>query len=337
MCFSFYILSFITFYFTKNFGLAVLGMALFGLGDAFRSGTHKAMIFTYLDSKNWQEEKTFVYGRTRSFSLIGSAVSGVLAIVIILIVPNDNYVFLFSIVPYVLDAILIVSYPKFLDVADRKSNASVKQMLANIIGNFRVSKKLGRLIVEEGLSEATYSYMKDLIQPILEIIIVGSGIAVITGLTSEQNLKVMLGAVYVILNLSGAFFSKRTYLIKGNKSSLTCLFFIHIMYAIILGGLAVFSGEYLVVCVLYIVIYVSHSIRKPLYVDEVDRHMNKELRATILSVTSQLKSIFLIIMAPLLGFVADTFSIGIAIGCLAVVFILTSTLLKYSKKNSNNK
>ena len=31
--------------------MAALAMAFFGLGEAFRSGTHKAMIYTYLERK----------------------------------------------------------------------------------------------------------------------------------------------------------------------------------------------------------------------------------------------------------------------------------------------
>ena len=52
-CFVFYIISFIFFFFTDTFTLAIGGMIFWGLGEAFKSGTHKAMIYTYLDYQGW--------------------------------------------------------------------------------------------------------------------------------------------------------------------------------------------------------------------------------------------------------------------------------------------
>ena len=330
-CFSFYIISFVVFFFTDSFVLAALGMIFFGLGEAFRSGTHKAMIYTYLDSKNWQKEKTFVYGRTRSFSLIGSAISSLLGIMLILSVPTDRYIFLFSVVPYVLDLLLIMSYPKFLDIADKKHNTSLKGMVKELLYSFCVNKKLRYLLIEEGMSEATFSYIKDLIQPILEIIIIGSGVAIISTLSADDNLKVILGLVYAMLNLFGSYFSKKAYLIKGQKSSIACLYFIHIAIAISCGLLAVFSKQYFFVCVIYIFIYILHSVRKPLFVDEVDNHIDKSNRATIISASAQLKSVCLMIFAPLLGFIADMFGIAWVMLILGVVFAVTIPLLKYKE------
>ena len=52
-----------------------IGVFFFGIGEAFREGTHKSMIFTWLRLNDRLEEKTKVYGYTRSWSKIGSAVS----------------------------------------------------------------------------------------------------------------------------------------------------------------------------------------------------------------------------------------------------------------------
>ena len=37
-------------------------MLLFALGEAFRSGVHKAMIFEYLRLQGWEEQKVRYYG-----------------------------------------------------------------------------------------------------------------------------------------------------------------------------------------------------------------------------------------------------------------------------------
>ena len=80
ICFIWYIISFIFFFLGMNFYIISVAMVFYGLGEAFRSGTHKSMIYSYLEQKGWFEHKTFVYGRTRSFSLIGSSISAFISI-----------------------------------------------------------------------------------------------------------------------------------------------------------------------------------------------------------------------------------------------------------------
>ena len=332
--FSFYIVSFVFFFFTNSFPIAIFAMVFFGLGEAFRSGTHKAMIYTYLDSRGWQKDKTFVYGRTRSFSLIGSACSSVIGIILILTVPSVNMIFLFSVIPYALDFLLILSYPKFLDNADKAEKPKIKIMLRNFFAGLRKNKMLIRILAEEGIFESTISYIKDLIQPILELIIVGTGAVILSSLSAEDNLNVILGIVYAVLNLLGSFASRKAYAVKAGKSNLKCLLIIHGLLAVSMGVLAFVSRSSILVFIVYLFIYALFNIRKPIFVDEVDEHIEKSERATILSVSSQLKSLLLMIFAPVLGFLADKFGISTIMIILAVLFVITLPLL-ITKKQDN--
>ena len=73
--------------------LLFLAMFFFAIGEAFRTGTHKALIFTWLRSQGRGGELTKVYGYTRSWSKIGSAVSVILACFIVFITSHFIYVF----------------------------------------------------------------------------------------------------------------------------------------------------------------------------------------------------------------------------------------------------
>jgi MFS family permease len=99
LCFIFYIISFFLFYVGSQFLIIIFAMIFFGLGEAFRSGTHKAMIYSYLEQKEWFNYKTFVYGRTRSYSLIGSSIASFIAIFLVIQFPKIKTIFLFSIIP----------------------------------------------------------------------------------------------------------------------------------------------------------------------------------------------------------------------------------------------
>jgi len=127
ICFVFYIISFVLYFIglgqpIKYFFIVFLAAAFFGLGEAFRSGSHKAMILTWMDRNNYQNHKTFVYGRTRSWSLIGSTINGVASIFFIIFVPATQWVFLITIIPYLFDFILIATYPSYMNerVSDEK-------------------------------------------------------------------------------------------------------------------------------------------------------------------------------------------------------------------------
>jgi hypothetical protein len=60
------------------------GLSFFVIGEAFRTGTHKAMIFDWLESEGRTKELTKVYGFTRSWSQMGSAMS----VIVITHMPN---------------------------------------------------------------------------------------------------------------------------------------------------------------------------------------------------------------------------------------------------------
>ena len=73
--FSAYIVSFLALGWGTHLGFLFLAMFFFAIGDAFRTGTHKAMIFQWLRLEGRLDERTRVYGFTRSWSKLGSAVS----------------------------------------------------------------------------------------------------------------------------------------------------------------------------------------------------------------------------------------------------------------------
>jgi len=122
ICFIFYIISFIFYFFglepdlpVSNFIFLVIASIFFGLGESFRSGTHKAMELLWMENEGLMEYKTHVYGSTRSYSLLGSALSAILAVFLIIYMPASKWIFLVTIIPYILDFILIASYPSYMN------------------------------------------------------------------------------------------------------------------------------------------------------------------------------------------------------------------------------
>ncbi|MFH1539729.1 MAG: MFS transporter, partial [bacterium] len=115
LSFCAYIASFAVFGMAFSLPLLFAAMFLFAVGEAFRTGTHKAMIFTWLRIHGRADERTKVYGYTRSWSKFGSAVSVILAAIFVLVSNNYVYIFYLSIIPYALGIVNFLGYPKELD------------------------------------------------------------------------------------------------------------------------------------------------------------------------------------------------------------------------------
>ncbi len=318
LCFVFYIVSFVLFFLTNSIYVAFIAMFFYGLGDAFRTGTHKAIIYSYLDSKGWANYKGFVYSKTRSVSLIGSAISSLLAILIILNLSSSNYMFLVSIAPYLIDFFIILSYPddKVSDISHVKLN--LKGHLISIKNGFVNNITFRSIMFRQALFEASVASIKDFIQPILELIIVGSGIIAFRGMDGDENFKVVLGLAYTMIFLFSAFASSISYRLK--KYNYLNISYILLVFVLVL--IAFFINSYIIIIGSFLIIQFLQNSRKPIFVAEIDEHINKNERATILSVSSQLKSIFIIVLAPLIGYFYDNLGPRYSVLLLAIILFL---------------
>ena len=113
--FAAYILSFLIFAASPWLWSLFAAMFFFAVGEAFRTGTHKAMIFDWLISQGRRDERTQIYGFTRSWSQIGSALSVVLAAAAVVLTENYTAIFWLSVIPYLAGIINFLGYPAYLD------------------------------------------------------------------------------------------------------------------------------------------------------------------------------------------------------------------------------
>jgi len=339
LCFLFYIASFIVYFFAlgnliHSFAFLAIGPLLFGMGEAFRSGTHKAMILYWMDENNYSKFKSFVYGTTRSWSLIGSTLNGILSIFLVVFAPEPRYVFPFAIVPYLADLILIATYPSYMN---KKNLQEGKSIFSEFVSGFRdlfislKNRDLRRSIISSSSYDAVYKSIKDYIQPIVKVfiavMIINLGLSSID--ISEENLvRIILGVLYSSFYLLSSISSRNAFKIKNLfKSSRKTMDIIYYSFSIVLILSAAFIWLQLpiVVVFLYLIIYVFANARRPIVIDYLGSIMKKEQRATILSAESQLKSIIVLAIAPLFGYIAD-YSIPLLFIIIAITLAVINLL-----------
>ncbi|MCD4698095.1 MAG: MFS transporter [Bacteroidales bacterium] len=329
--FSFYILSFVVFYTGSFFFIFIFAMICYSIGDAFRTGTHKAMIFDYLKINGWEDQKVSYYGHTRSFSQLGSALSALLAGFFIFFTGMYRAIFLIAIVPYFLDLLLVISYPKELD--GNLALLNKKQIGANFKKTWKDFKKslrqlnLMRSIANVSVFTGYYKSIKDYLQPIIQALAIS--IPVLSIYEEKQRTAVLIGMVYFIIYLLTSFSARNSGRLIAYFKSLSVPMNLTLVTGLVSGIFAgmFYEQQWLVFSVIALVlIFVLENIRKPAGVSYIAEAGNTDILATILSVESQAHTLVAACLAPVIGWMADYTGIGNALLVVSALVLLSTPL-----------
>ena len=331
MIFSFfaYIASFVVFAVSQSLFPLFAAMFFYGLGDAFRSGTHKAMIFDWLRLQGRSDEKTKIYGFTRSWSQMGSAVSVLIAGALVFYSGNFVDIFWFSIIPYAMNIVNFFGYPAQLD-GDRQSEFSLKavaRMLGSALKQSVQFPPLRRLVFEGMGFEGMYKASKDYLQPILKQTVVA--LPLLLALDASKRTALLVAAVYFVLYFLSSFASRNSHQVSnwrgGDEGAARFMWWIDLaLFALLIPAL--WFGWYPAIIVLFVGLAILQNFWRPGLISRFNAQSTPEMSATILSIEAQSKSLATIILAPLLGLLVDSvgnFSpVGIVGTCIAVAILI---------------
>lgn len=334
--FLFYIGSFAAFYLSENFWIFFLAFVLYGIADAFRTGTHKGIIMDYLKWNGWENQKINYYGHTRSWSQKGSAISSLIAGVIVFYSGSYQTIFLYSIIPYLMNMLLIMSYPNELNYSPRqvkqKNREGIKSTSALLFKMIKDPKVL-RIINTSALHTAYLSAVKDYIQPLM--VSVALLIPVLLNAEPEKKNGIVIGVIYFFIYLATAYASKFSAKVEGIKK-------LNIVFATLLLGflLGIISGIFYVFdlwvisMIALIGIYIVENIRKPILTGYVANQVPNEILASVISAQSLLKTFMTALIAFVFGMMADFFGIGKAFVIVSLILVLGTVLInRYTIKS----
>jgi MFS family permease len=336
MVFSFlaYIASFVVFTFLPGFHYYIMAMLLFSCGEAFRTGTHKAMILCYLKLKGITHLKVHYYGHTRGASQLGSALSSLLAMALVFYQGSYRWVFLASIVPYIMELFLMMSYPRELD-GEITQAAEKGRIGKEIKTHFSATTKdfialfKNRTTLTALLSSAVFNGLfkgvKDYLQPLVKTYAVA--LPILLTLSEDRRSTILIGSIYFILFLLTSFFSRRAGSFADRFKNLAVG--INVTYIIgagflILSGSALRLKLFIPAIIFFMLIYIIQGVRKPMSVGYISEQISSRIMATGLSGESQLNTIFSAVFSFLMGVLVQYAGLSTA-----VVVIALSALLLY--------
>ena len=330
MIFSFlaYIASFLVFAYANSFAALFLAMFAFAIGDSFRTGTHKAMIFDWLRMQGREEERTRVYGFTRSWSKMGSAVSVAVASAFVFTGARYSDIFLLAVIPYAMNIVNFMGYPGELDGA-RAAEVKIPDLWKHLKSSMRQAFADGPLrgILMESMGyEGTYKAAKDYIQPVIQQ--AALGLALLAAWEQHQRVALLVGAVYFVLHLLSSFASRgghRLVRAAGSEEAAAKSLWgaTALIYVLLAWGL--WTGLNAVVIAGFVALAVLQNFWRPVLMSRIDAHGAPEAGATILSAETQCKSLAAMGLAPLIGFCVDVFGL-VGVGAVAALVTLPFAL-----------
>lgn len=322
ICFIFYILSFIVFFLGTNFYIYLIAMVLYGFGEAFRSGTHKAMIMTYLDRQEIKYSKSKIYGKTRSYSLIGSTVASLAGIGLYFYFSNIAWLFIIAIIPYILDLLLILSYPSYLNEKQDTSfkfKDFIKENIKAIKYVFQDRKRL-KLLIASSSYAAGFKSVKDYIQPL--IVSITLSVVIFTSLNADDNTIIYIGVIYAGIYLLSSFASLNAYRISSRFSNDKVISIMWLLSGVSFVVLSLYTNNLIILVFVFLSIYLFLNVRKPLIVEKIGNITVDTKRASVLSIESQFTSLLLAIFAPILGYIADVYSIALMLFLVGITMMI---------------
>ncbi|MEE8397883.1 MAG: MFS transporter [Desulfobacterales bacterium] len=292
--------------------LLLTAMFFFAVGDAFRTGTHKALIFTWLRLQGRENERTRIYGYTRSWSKIGSAVSVILACVIVFTTRNFITVFFFAIIPYILNIINFLGYPPEID-CEIEEDVSIRAIIAHLKETLVISIKqanLRRLILESMGFEGFFKASKDYLQPILMAAALPLTASLLSGihLSDEQKSVILIGPVFFALFILSAIASRNAYRLVSKpdqEDGTSRLLWGFSVLIFLISMPAMFFGVHWLMITGFVSLYIVQNLWRPVLISRFDAHSDEGRGATVLSIESQAKSLSTMIIAPILGLAVD--------------------------------
>ncbi len=331
--FSLYIASFLLYSTSRSMLVLYAATIVFGLGEAFRTGTHKAMIFDYLQKQGWSEQKVHYYGHTRSWSQAGSAVSALLAGGLVFYSGEYLNVFLYSTLPYLLGLLLIISYPAWLDgKAESLKSLDLRKTTRETLLNFWHSIRhpgILRGILNVSSHGGYYRAVKDYLQPVIQSLALT--LPFFLKLDKERKSALLIGLIYFLIYLLSSAITRRSGSFAGRFGGLAKPLNITLVAGLAAGALSgvLYSFDLVLLSIVFFVlVYLVENLRLPVGISYFTEHLDPDILATTLSVESMGKSLFTMFLALGMGLLADRFGPGTALLAVSLFMLAMVPILR---------
>lgn len=339
VCFLAYIVSFLGF--AYGHGLAVIfpTMFAFAVGESFRSGTHKAMIFHYLHLIGRENQKTAIYGYTRFWSKTGSALSSLISGALVFLSGGYEQIFAFTIAPYFLNGLNVATYPAVLEGEELHSRRNLHELLRTMFRETWAcvkSPELRALFIESAALQSIAKTVRDYVQPLVVAVLGGFALGPLVHVDKTRRSAFLLGALYFVLNGVAATSARNAH----RFDQLDRRRFPWLWCAVGSVGILLMVGNVMRTALVgatwiaiagFVILVLLENVWRPLFLDRLDDVSDSRYGAAVLSVEAQFSSLGVMVMAPLVGKIADHSGLT-GVGMMVALVACVPALVSYQRK-----
>ena len=293
-------IGFLVFSFFSGFYAFAIAQVLVGIGGSLMSGSDSAIIYDTLIETKRKTYYTKIEGRSYAIGNFSEAFAGILGGFlavgsIYLPIYVQTYILFFSI-PIAFTLIEPTIHK------ENKLDRSFKAVLEVVKFAMVYNQKIKWLIIySSAMGVATLS-MAWFAQPFFKSI----------------NIPLaFFGIIWAVLNFSAGITSFNAYQFDEKYNKYKMLFYISLSMTIsfiFLGYNTSFFG-----IIFILLIYLLMGLVTPILRNVINENTTSNKRATVLSIRSLIIRISFAISAPILGYIADNYSLAISFYCLAIV------------------
>jgi hypothetical protein len=303
------------------------------VGEALRTGSHKAIMLDYLDITGQSNRATEVIGLTRAYSKYAAGASAICGGVILFAFQEFAPLFWLSALPSAAGAVLMYFYPRYLDGECARASADEQTTAADwraavwaLFSNPKTSWLMMQSVLFESQIKIVVEYYA---QPMLKVGLAKYGIDL---LKPSSGASGGTGAIWI-----GAFEWFRETLgggaarasdrfqktLSSSQRALDSCYVAAALLGLLACGIFLLWSEWTVLAAAYFVLLtILQNIRRPIFVSALNAEMEKSMRATILSLESVARSTALAVMLPLIGLIADNFGLPVALAVPPLVLLV---------------
>lgn len=319
LCFATYVIAFPLYAWASisENPIAILYAAqgLFGIGEAFRTGSHKGIMLDWLDHTG-RDDHTRVIGLARLCSKISAGLAALAGGVIVYTTSSFTWLFLAATGPAVFGVLLMLSYPKWLE--GDSARALERPGFVESLRRLRGQPGMILLFAQSVLFESQIKMSQHYLQPYLDTGIKSNDLTVIGGIGA-----VLIGAYYLVHDAVGGLASASASKLERRLGPHRLTIFQTLGVALVLTVAAcLLFGWFVAGALGFIALALLQNARRPMFVTSLNELMDKPQRTTTLSLESQGRSLAYAIAAPLTGWAADVWGLHVALAAIAGVMAL---------------
>lgn len=305
------------YFFGDNFYVFATGSAIFGMSLAFESGTNSAFIYDTLKDLKREKEFKKIEGRAVGYSMLGIALGGLMG------------GFLAEIsfkLPLLITAIafagaiwvsLLFVEPKKHKKSDDK--AYFKHLKDAAIFSYK-HPRVKWLIIFSGLMVSLLLIGHRFLQPYMRMV--------------NIDIK-FFGIIYFVWLIFSTIGARYAHKIESKLGEFLSLLIIPVfagIYFLFIGNLVIIYGVVIVILGQFV-----WGFSRPVIRDYINKHVESHHRATVLSLHGFFGSLMVIILAPLLGYFTDLFSLTTTLIVQGIIVLVGGIPLVFKVVASKNK